>query len=73
MENLGNVIDKSVLRLDYDKLKGDHKNFVTSSWSLFLHCISYHKFVTALADLAYYKYFSCRLRLIFHFHSRHTK
>ena len=25
MENLGNVIDKSVLRLDYDKLKGDHK------------------------------------------------
>ena len=57
MENLGNVIDKSVLRLGYDKLKGD-QDFVTSSWSLFLHSISRHKFVTALADLAYYK-FSC--------------
>ena len=32
MESLGNFIDKiSVLRLDYDKLKGEQEDFVTSS------------------------------------------
>ena len=56
MENLGNVIDKSVLRLDYDKL---NKNIWSRQVGLsFWHSTSHPKFVTALADLTYYIFLS---------------